>query len=306
MSAARNGSRRVPEMIVVGVASTNRERDFTPDKIVTRRANDTGGGDRFLDFLEKELVPVLEDGYRASSYRLLMGHSLGGLLAAHAYLKAETTFDAFLVIDPSFGSWGAPTMDRKVDAVTAKSFDRFLYLASANWGVRNLGNRDRHVRFYEALHRRAGADRFRARLKYFEGENHGSVPLIAFYDGMSAIFEGYGLTYREVTSWEQLTSHYEAISDRLSHDFKPPEELVNRVGYRMLRSDDDRQKNAALRFFELNATNYPGSFNAFDSLGEAYAVLGQKRKALESYRRSLAINPDNEHARDQLEILAAQ
>lgn len=40
MSASRNGTRRVPEMIVVGLASTNRERDFTPDKIVTRRQND--------------------------------------------------------------------------------------------------------------------------------------------------------------------------------------------------------------------------------------------------------------------------
>jgi predicted alpha/beta superfamily hydrolase len=306
MSASRNGSRRVPEMIVVGIPSTNRERDFTPDKIVTRRENDTGGGDRFLGFLENELLPVLRGAYRTSPYSMLVGHSLGGLLATHAYLKSESTFNAFIAIDPSFGSWDADTMDPKIDAITGQSFDRFLYLATANWGARNLRNRDRHVRFYEALHRRVGGGQFRARLEYFEDENHGSVPLIAFYNGMSEIFQGYGMSYRDVTSLEQLTSHYHAISERLSHDFQPPEELVNRVGYQMLRSDDSEQKAAALELFELNATNHSGSFNVFDSLGEAYASLGQKAKAIESYRRSLEINPGNENAKDQLELLGVQ
>ena len=306
MSAGRNGSRRVPETIVVGVASTNRERDFTPDRIVTRRENDTGGGDRFLDFLEKELLPVLQDRYRLAPFTVLMGHSLGGLLASHAYLQAETTFDAFLVVDPSFGNWDAATMDQKLDAMTPTSFDRFLYVASANWGSRNLRNRDRHVRFYEALHRRAGPGPFRARLDYFEDENHGSVPMIAFYNGMLALFEGYGMTYRDVTSVEQLTSHYEDISARLSYDVLPPEELVNRVGYRMLRSDDDQQKAAALSFFDLNAVNYPESFNVFDSLGEVHAALGHTREAIESYRRSLELNPGNENARRQLDLLTAQ
>lgn len=305
MSAGRSGSRRVPEMIVVGIASTNRERDFTPDKIVTRRANDTGGGDRFLDFLETELLPVLQGRYRLAPFTVLMGHSLGGLLASHAYLQAETTFDAFIVVDPSFGNWDAATMDQKVEAMPRTSLDRFLYVATANWGPRNFRNRDRHVRFYEALHRRAGAGPFRARLEYFEDEDHGSVPLIAFYHGMSALFEGYGLTYRDVTSLEQLTSHYEAISDRLSYDVLPPEELVNRIGYRMLRSEDARQKAVALSFFDLNAANYPASFNVFDSLGEAHAALGHTREAIESYQRSLQLNPDNENARRQLDLLAA-
>ena len=306
MSTGRSGSRRVPEMIVVGIASTNRERDFTPDKIVTRRENATGGGDIFLGFLETELLPVLHDSYRSSSFSVLLGHSLGGLLAIHAYMKANTTFNAFIAIDPSFGNWNADTMDLKVEAITDASFDRFLYIASANWGSRNLRNRDRHVRFYESLHARSAPRQFRARYEYFENENHGSVPLIAFHNGMSSLFEGYGMTFRDVTSAEQLTTHYEIISDRLSHDFKPPEELVNRAAYQMLRQDDDTQKAAAIALFELNASNHPMSFNAFDSLGEAYHAVGDIKKAIASYQRSLALHAGNENARNQLDILEAQ
>ena len=306
MSRGRSDSRRVPEMVVVGVASTNRERDFTPDKIVTRRKNDTGGADQFLAFLESELLPLLQEKYRLSSFDILMGHSLGGLFAVHTYLKPETEFDAFIAIDPSFGTWDDEKMSGKVESATDNSFDRFLYIATANWGARNLGNRDRHVQFYEAMHRRAGDERFRAKTEYFEHEDHSSVPVIAFHNGLSAMFEGYGMTFRDVTSLEQMTEQYRILSNRLSHDFPPPEGLVNRVGYRMLQSEDEQQRKEALGFFELNADNYPKSSNAFDSLGEAFAAAGRKAEAIQAYRKSLELNPRNENASAQLEKLTAE
>ena len=273
MSTSRNGSRRVPEMIVVGIQSTNRERDFTPDKIVTVRQNDTGGADQFLAFLENELFPVLQSTYRTSSYRILVGHSLGGLLACHAYMKEQTTFNAFIAIDPSFGTWNVATMDKKIDAVPRVSFDRFLYIATANWGTRNLRNRDRHIRFFESLIRKNSADIFRAQLEYFEDENHFSIPLIAFYNGISAMFKGYGLTYREVTSPAQLIAHYESISTRLSSDFYAPEELVDQTGRHWMRDNNLERKADAIEFFKLNTTHYPNSRKAHIKLAEAQELL---------------------------------
>ncbi len=303
MSTSRNGSRRVPEMIVVGIQSTNRERDFTPDKIVTVRKNDTGGGDQFLAFLEKELFPVLQSTYRASSYRVLVGHSLGGLLACHAYMKEQTLFNAFIAIDPSFGTWDMATMDQKIDAVTNVSFDRFLYMATANWGARNLRNRDRHVRFYESLNQKNSADLFRAQLEYFENENHFSIPLIAFYNGISSMFKGYGLSYRAVTSLKQLTAHYETISIRLSADFQAPEELVDRVAHQFMRSDDPEKKAVAYEFFEMNTTNFPHSFTALMSLADAQETLGDMENAIESYKKALELAPENGNAENRLNIL---
>ena len=47
MSSGYNGNIRIPEMIVVAIQNVNRRRDFTPDKIITRRQNDSGGGENF-------------------------------------------------------------------------------------------------------------------------------------------------------------------------------------------------------------------------------------------------------------------
>jgi len=293
---------KIPEMIIVGIQNVDRRRDYTPDKVVTVRENNSGGGEDFLGFLEDELIPELDQKYRTEPYRILFGHSLGGLLATHAYMKEETLFNAFIAVDPSFGTWDEETMDKKLDAVTEQSFKRFIYIATANWGKRNIRNRDRHVRLYEALNSKCEGE-FPAKLEYFEDENHGSVPPIAFYRGISSIFEGYGISYRNVESKEQLTKHFQSLSQRLSWKFNPPEYLVNRIGYRMLQSRNESDKPTALEFFILNVENFPNSFNAHDSLGEAYEALGESKKAMESYKKSLAINPNNEHARIKIESL---
>ncbi|GAA4280785.1 alpha/beta hydrolase-fold protein [Gaetbulibacter aestuarii] len=302
MSSGYNGNLKIPEMIIVAIENINRRRDFTPDKIITTRKNDSGGGERFLSFLENELIPFLDENYRTEPYRILFGHSLGGLLAAHTYMKEHTLFNAFLAVDPSFGAWDATTMDNKLATVTDNSFERFIYIATANWGKRNFRNRDRHVRFYEALNSKC-KNEFPGKLEYFENENHGSVPPLAFYHGISALFDGYGVYYRDVKNTKQLEQHFQTLSDRLSWNVNPPEALVNRIGYTMLRSNDQNKKSEALAFFIMNTKNYPKSFNAFDSLAEAYDHLGNIENAIKNYEKSLAHNPNNENAKTKIKIL---
>ena len=298
MSSDRYRSYKIPEMIIVGIINVDRRRDYTPDKIITTQKNNSGGGDKFLSFLEKELLPKIEGHYRTEPYRILFGHSLGGLLATHSYMKEISSFNSFIAVDPSFGTWDSETMDRKLDSLTPNSFNRYLFIATANWGKRNFRNRDRHIRFFEGLHSKS-KDNFPSTLAYYENENHASVPVIAFLNGISEIYKGYGVSYRDITSKDQLTIHYKTISDRLSWKIRPPESLVNQLGYSALRND----KTKALEYFILNSLNYPNSFQAFHNLGEAYEAVGNTKKALESYQISLKLNPNNTTAHDRIEQL---
>lgn len=302
MSAETYRNQRIPEMIVVAINNVNRNRDFTPDKIITRRPNDFGGGDNFLKFLEEELIPELDQEYRTIPYRILFGHSLGGLLATHAYMKENTVFNSFIAADPSLGSWDAETMDQKLEKLTMNSFDRYIFIATANWGKRNIRNRDRHVRLYESFHAKSEGE-FPGELQYFEEENHALVPSIAFYKGISSIFEGYGINYRDIENVDQLKKHFSTLSDRLSYQFPPPEPLVNQLGYSFLRSDYQSDKLKAIEFFLLNTENFPESYNVFDSLGEAYEAAGDVINALKNYQKSLELNPDNDHAAERIESL---
>jgi tetratricopeptide (TPR) repeat protein len=74
----------------------------------------------------------------------------------------------------------------------------------------------------------------------------------------------------------------------------------NALGYRLLQ---EKNIGFALYVFEKNVQLYPGSSNAYDSMGEAFLESGRKAQAIESYRKSLALNPGNANARSKLKEL---
>jgi len=64
---------------------------------------------------------------------------------------------------------------------------------------------------------------------------------------------------------------------------------MNTYGYLLMGQD---KVDSALVVFRKNVKDYPKSWNAYDSLGEAYATKGDKRKAREQYNRALAMTKD--------------
>lgn len=78
------------------------------------------------------------------------------------------------------------------------------------------------------------------------------------------------------------------------------ESHINIIGYYLMR-----QKNlpATIAIFTLNTTDHPDSYNAWDSLAEAYMEQGDKEKAIAYYEKSLALNPKNDNAVVQLKKL---
>ncbi len=95
---------QVPKSIVVGIASVERQRDFTfPSTIEEqkKRFPKTGHSDKFIAFIEKELQPFMANKYKATTDKTLIGQSLGGLFATEVLLKKPTLFNRYIIISPS-------------------------------------------------------------------------------------------------------------------------------------------------------------------------------------------------------------
>ncbi len=75
------------------------------------------------------------------------------------------------------------------------------------------------------------------------------------------------------------------------------ETSVNTAGYTLLRA---KRMADAVETFKLNVRLFPKSWNAYDSLGEAYAAAGDKALAVQNYEQSLALNPNNANGRKAL------
>jgi tetratricopeptide (TPR) repeat protein len=77
---------------------------------------------------------------------------------------------------------------------------------------------------------------------------------------------------------------------------------INRLGYELINA---KRLDQAILVFKLNVETYPGSFNTWDSLGEAYMDRGDKELAIQNYSKSLELNPKNYGAQAQIARLRA-
>jgi glyoxylase-like metal-dependent hydrolase (beta-lactamase superfamily II) len=96
---------------------------------------------------------------------------------------------------------------------------------------------------------------------------------------------------------------YQALAAAGESEVFFDENGFNMLGYRLLGQN---RIDEAIAVFEINVERFPDSWNVYDSLGEAYAVKGDTEKAIELYRRSVEINPDNTNGVQALERLGAE
>ncbi|MDR6531827.1 dienelactone hydrolase [Caulobacter rhizosphaerae] len=101
--------------------------------------------------------------------------------------------------------------------------------------------------------------------------------------------------------FDKALATYQAFKSR-DPDFAIDETELNRWGYQRLAAGDTSMAAGVLK---LAADLHPDSWNAFDSLGEAYAANGEKALAIAAYRRSLVLNPGNGNGAAQLKALGA-
>lgn len=95
---------RVPKSIVVGIANTDRKRDFTfPSTVAeeTKQYPTTGSSAKFIQFIEQELKPFIQETYKTNDDAMLIGESLGGLLATEILFKKPLLFNRYLIVSPS-------------------------------------------------------------------------------------------------------------------------------------------------------------------------------------------------------------
>ncbi len=85
------------------------------------------------------------------------------------------------------------------------------------------------------------------------------------------------------------------------YDFSEPE--LNTLGYGLLQA---RKLKEAIEIFKLNVAEYPKAFNTYDSLGEAYMMSGQTELAIENYKKSIELNPQNTNGKTMLARLESK
>ena len=285
---------RMPEMIVVGITNTDRTRDLTPTRVEQVPGNPnarfptSGGADKFLKFIETELIPLVESKYRTQPYRVFAGHSLGGLFAVHTMLTRPELFNSYIAVSPSLQWDNFVLIDRAREFFkTRKELNRTLFTSLGN-EPGDIG--DAFGMFRDELQRQQVKGFVWEAVRY-DDEDHGSVVLRSHYAGLRKIYDGWQFprdpnTGAVAGGLKGVEEHYRKLSERLGFTVLVPEALMNQVGYQLMGQGNMEEAVAA---FKLNVERYPGSPNVYDSLAEAYERGGKLDLALPNYEKAHAL-----------------
>jgi tetratricopeptide (TPR) repeat protein len=88
-------------------------------------------------------------------------------------------------------------------------------------------------------------------------------------------------------------AQYRDLKAKQAATYDLAEAELNRLGYQLLRSGKRRE---AIEILKLNVEAYPQGFNTYDSLAEAYMAVNERDLAIQNYKKSLELNPNNTNA----------
>ncbi len=97
-------AKKIPPIILVGIANTQRRRDLTGPTVVAKDkeiAPIVGGSEKFRAFIKEELFPEINKRYRTSNEKSIIGESLSGLFVVETFFLAPDMFDNYIAFDPS-------------------------------------------------------------------------------------------------------------------------------------------------------------------------------------------------------------
>ena len=127
----------LPHMILVGISNkNNRIKDLTTSQVKMRRGSsmdvETGGAEIFTQFIERELIPHIDNTYPTTPYRTLIGHSYAGLFAINTLINHNHLFKNYIAIDPSMDWDNQKLLKQAKEKLMTKSFKgKSLYVSLA-------------------------------------------------------------------------------------------------------------------------------------------------------------------------------
>lgn len=313
----------LPEMILIGISnSNNRVRDLTTSKVSEINGmtfnQENGGASNFINFIENELIPFVENKYPVTNFRTLIGHSYGGLFTIYTLLNHSHLFSNYVAIDPSL-DWDNQKLVKEAQQKLLKnnysgkslfmSLAGQLHMQNPNITIENIMQDKSNFTLFSRSNitlsniiNQSSKNGLSYGWKFYKNDLHGTIPLPSIMDGLIFDFKWYQMenTHKfnnPVTPKEELLSIINHRTDKLKKHFgyavpPYPEMLLNISGYMSL---DMEQIEKSKMYFELAMKFYPESANVYDSMADFYERTGDIKNAIKYLNKALEINDNNSY-----------
>ena len=321
----------LPHMILVGIPNnTNRTRDLTTSQIKMRRGaemdQETGGAEKFTQYIESELIPYVDANYPTTNFRTLIGHSYAGLFTINMLVNHKHLFKNYIAIDPSLDWDNQKLLIEAKEKLQTESFEgKSLFMSLAAEQLHMMNEKvtidnvmedtseftlfARSIIVFSTLAKTNTKNGLNFSWKIYPEDLHGTVPLPSIRDGLIFNFNWFQFKNPQKYNNPETTVSelFELLNNQAVIYFKnyeypvPPmvEELFNGYGYMNLQMGFPEK---AKLFFEMGVKYYPKSANSFDSLADYYESVKDYPNAIKYVSKAFDLSGNTSYKERLLKL----
>ncbi|NNE31775.1 MAG: esterase [Winogradskyella sp.] len=280
----------IPDCIVVGVnQSTTRESDLSYDDETFFPVDNSAD---FYEFIAAEVLPFVEDNYKASKFRLIVGHNLSANYINYFLFKDNPLFRAYIVLSPDF----APEMINRLKQRLAIVKDETFYcLATADDDIKALRS---SILECNEIMKSIENEKLNYSFNDFNDANHFSLVGQGIPKALNAIFSLYrpidAEEYKEKllsydgSPYDYLINKYENIASFYGFE---KEIIENDIRAIAAASKKKRDVASLEKLAKLIKNEFPNSMLSAYYMGMYYEMEGNLKKALLRYKSGLMLEP---------------
>ncbi|MEM9648108.1 MAG: alpha/beta hydrolase-fold protein, partial [Bacteroidota bacterium] len=230
----------LPQLIVVGIPNTDRNRDLFVD------LKPDGPYLKFISFLGHEVLPFIKNRYRTNSFEILYGWSAGAGIVNYIAVKKPKLFNAYVLAGAGIGP--------KTEAFIKTEFkpenyaQAFLF-ASAEGTTPRAEGLKKHEALLQALNPK-GLD---WEFKVHENQSHVAAMSKGLYDGLEFVFKSYHIPESITTEGaEKVINYYRDLKRFYGYQVEIPEGALNEISSAL-------RPKEAIRLLDHGLKIYPRS-----------------------------------------------
>ncbi|MBW2936784.1 alpha/beta hydrolase [Aureisphaera sp. CAU 1614] len=285
----------ISPLIIVGIQSMDRAKDLTPSKAgegVYGGAGgagipQSGGAPLFLKFLEEELIPYVETTYRTHPFRILEGHSFGGLFSTFVLMQSPDLFDAFIIQAPALW-WNNEEMIETAKTFYMANFSLNKTVYFGIGGDDGWGMRQELKRYVEVVNKNTPHG-FRWKHEEVGDEDHNQARLLLNYHGLRFIFSDLKNTKFTIENFDRTTF------------LKDEQNLISQYGEMTRRPamdyvklyaglDEKGETTDAIVVLKRATEAYPKYVGLLNNLAKLYEKVNQIQRAISTYEEAIKVS----------------
>ncbi|PRX57288.1 putative alpha/beta superfamily hydrolase [Flagellimonas meridianipacifica] len=276
----------MPKAVVVSIDNMGkRTRDLTPTKD-DERFPGSGGANLFLQFIAEELQPKIEAEFENVQYKVIVGHSFGGLFSLFTLKKQPDLFDGYIAISPSiwwkdkymYGDFNTSESDKNL----------FVHITA---GTDDRGNTQASKDFVAWLKKEGISNSMELHSNIVDGEDHFSNVPISLHSALKLLFPKQKWNSEVISGYNTggFTEMKKGV-DKLKQDYGvrflfPLDTLLSKA----LTLHQEGKSNEATVLLDWVQTQQESNYQPSYYSGYIFKSLKDNHRAMESYRNALRI-----------------